>query len=53
MRILIATAAPGATPPPFTGLGTRLQAAGHTVAVATHTRFADQVRAAGLEFAHW
>ncbi|MEV4347484.1 glycosyltransferase [Actinoplanes sp. NPDC049596] len=34
---------------PFTGLGRRLQQAGHEVALAAHDRFADLVRAAGLE----
>ncbi|MEV7022933.1 glycosyltransferase [Kitasatospora sp. NPDC093558] len=50
MRILIATAGSRGDVAPFTGLGTRLQAAGHQVAVATHTMFAEPVRAAGLEF---
>ncbi|MEU8510083.1 glycosyltransferase [Kitasatospora sp. NPDC048722] len=50
MRILIATAGSRGDVAPFTGLGTRLRAAGHQVAVATHTTFADQVRSAGLEF---
>ncbi|MFI9326955.1 glycosyltransferase [Kitasatospora sp. NPDC052868] len=50
MRILIAAAGSRGDVAPFTGLGTRLQAAGHQVAVATHGTFADSVRAAGLEF---
>ncbi|MFD7447602.1 glycosyltransferase [Kitasatospora sp. NPDC059827] len=50
MRILIATAGSRGDVAPFTGLGVRLQAAGHQVAVATHATFADSVRAAGLEF---
>ncbi|MER7752114.1 glycosyltransferase [Kitasatospora sp. NPDC097643] len=50
MRILIATAGSRGDVAPFTGLGVRLRAAGHQVAVATHTTFADPVRAAGLEF---
>ncbi|MFD0272992.1 glycosyltransferase [Kitasatospora sp. NPDC127111] len=50
MRILIATAGSRGDVAPFTGLGARLHAAGHQVAVATHTTFADTVRAAGLEF---
>ncbi|MFF2074065.1 glycosyltransferase [Kitasatospora sp. NPDC058162] len=50
MRILIATAGSRGDVAPFTGLGVRLRAAGHQVAVATHTTFADSVRAAGLEF---
>ncbi|MFJ2775933.1 glycosyltransferase [Kitasatospora sp. NPDC087315] len=50
MHILIATAGSRGNVAPFTGLGARLHAAGHQVAVATHTAFADSVRAAGLEF---
>ncbi|MER5349900.1 glycosyltransferase [Kitasatospora sp. NPDC002551] len=50
MRILIATAGSRGDVAPFTGLGARLGAAGHQVALATHTTFADSVRAAGLEF---
>ncbi|MEE1824643.1 glycosyltransferase [Streptomyces sp. BE20] len=50
MRILIATAGSRGDVAPFTGLGARLHAAGHQVAVATHTTFADTVRSAGLEF---
>ncbi|MFJ2862323.1 glycosyltransferase [Kitasatospora sp. NPDC087314] len=50
MRILIATAGSRGDVAPFTGLGVRLQAAGHQVAVATHATFAASVRAAGLEF---
>ncbi|MEV0532967.1 glycosyltransferase [Kitasatospora sp. NPDC050463] len=50
MRILIATAGSRGDVAPFTGLGAHLRAAGHQVAVATHTTFADLVRAAGLEF---
>ncbi|MEV7599496.1 glycosyltransferase [Kitasatospora sp. NPDC089797] len=50
MRILIATAGSRGDVAPFTGLGVRLRAAGHQVAVATHATFADPVRAAGLEF---
>ncbi|MEU4114500.1 glycosyltransferase [Kitasatospora sp. NPDC028055] len=50
MRILIATAGSRGDVAPFTGLGVRLRAAGHQVAVATHATFADSVRAAGLEF---
>ncbi|MER7845208.1 glycosyltransferase [Kitasatospora sp. NPDC096077] len=50
MRILIATAGSRGDVAPFTGLGVRLRAAGHQVAVATHTTFAESVRAAGLEF---
>lgn len=50
MRILIATAGSRGDVAPFTGLGARLHAAGHEVALATHEEFADTVRAAGLEF---
>ncbi|MET8540873.1 glycosyltransferase [Kitasatospora sp. NPDC004799] len=50
MRILIATAGSRGDVAPFTGLGVRLRAAGHQVAVATHGTFAESVRAAGLEF---
>ncbi|MFF4382866.1 glycosyltransferase [Kitasatospora sp. NPDC001547] len=50
MRILIATAGSRGDVAPFTGLGTRLRAAGHQVAVATHDTFAESVRAAGLEY---
>ncbi|MFJ7905796.1 glycosyltransferase [Kitasatospora sp. NPDC096204] len=50
MRILIATAGSRGDVAPFTGLGARLRAAGHQVAVATHGTFAESVRAAGLEF---
>ncbi|MFC5662144.1 glycosyltransferase [Kitasatospora misakiensis] len=50
MRILIATAGSRGDVAPFTGLGARLHAAGHQVALATHTSFADSVRSAGLEF---
>src|SRR5215212_4021834 len=35
---------------PFTGLGQRLQQAGHQVALAAHDRFADLVRECGLEY---
>ncbi|WP_345603070.1 glycosyltransferase [Pseudonocardia adelaidensis] len=34
---------------PFTGLGVRLQQAGHEVALAAHDRFAELVRGSGLE----
>ncbi|MGW2867545.1 glycosyltransferase [Kitasatospora sp. NPDC001225] len=50
MRFLIATAGSRGDVAPFTGLGVRLRAAGHQVAVATHDTFAELVRAAGLEF---
>ncbi|MEU9073460.1 glycosyltransferase [Kitasatospora sp. NPDC048538] len=50
MRILIATAGSRGDVAPFIGLGVRLRAAGHQVAVATHTTFTAPVRSAGLEF---
>jgi sterol 3beta-glucosyltransferase len=50
MRITIVTAGSRGDVAPFTGLGCRLQQAGHRVAVAAHDRFADLVRASGLEF---
>jgi sterol 3beta-glucosyltransferase len=50
MRILIVTAGSRGDVAPFTGLGGRLQQAGHQVALAAHDRFADLVRACGLEY---
>ena len=50
MRILILTAGSRGDVAPFTGLGRRLQQAGHQVALAAHDRFADLVRGCGLEF---
>ncbi|MFE4970718.1 glycosyltransferase [Kitasatospora sp. NPDC056651] len=50
MRILIVTAGSRGDVAPLTGLGVRLRAAGHQVAVATHDTFAESVRTAGLEF---
>ncbi|MFJ9771301.1 glycosyltransferase [Kitasatospora sp. NPDC101157] len=49
MRILIATAGSRGGVDTFAGLGVRLRAAGHQVAVATHATSADSVRAAGPE----
>ena len=49
MRILIVTAGSRGDVAPFTGLGQRLQQAGHQVALAAHDRFADLVRECGLE----
>jgi sterol 3beta-glucosyltransferase len=49
VRILIVTAGSRGDVAPFTGLGQRLQRAGHRVALAAHDRFADLVRGAGLE----
>jgi sterol 3beta-glucosyltransferase len=50
MRILIVTAGSRGDVAPFTGLGRRLQQAGHEVALAAHDRFADLVRESGLEY---
>ncbi|TDC36060.1 glycosyltransferase [Micromonospora sp. 15K316] len=50
MRILIVTAGSRGDVAPFTGLGQRLQQAGHQVALAAHARFADLVRECGLEY---
>jgi sterol 3beta-glucosyltransferase len=50
MRILILTAGSRGDVAPFTGLGQRLQQAGHEVALAAHARFADLVRECGLEY---
>jgi len=49
MRIVIVTAGSRGDVAPFTGLGLRLQQAGHQVALAAHGRFADLVRGCGLE----
>ncbi|HKS50126.1 MAG TPA: glycosyltransferase [Amycolatopsis sp.] len=50
MTIVIATAGTRGDVAPYTGLGDRLRAAGHKVAIATHARFADLVTGAGFEF---
>ncbi|WP_028936423.1 glycosyltransferase [Pseudonocardia spinosispora] len=50
MRVLIVTAGSLGDVAPFTGLGVRLRLAGHQVALAAHDRFADLVRACGLEY---
>ncbi|WP_371656140.1 MULTISPECIES: glycosyltransferase [unclassified Streptomyces] len=50
MRILIATAGSVGDVAPYTGLGVRLQQAGHDVAIATHEGFEQVVRGAGLGF---
>ncbi|UQU67871.1 glycosyltransferase [Couchioplanes caeruleus] len=49
MRILVVTAGSRGDVAPYTGLGQRLQRAGHRVAVAAHDRFAGLVRESGLE----
>lgn len=50
MRILIVTAGSRGDVAPFTGLGQRLQQAGHQVALAAHGLFAELVRECGLEY---
>ncbi|MFI7386192.1 glycosyltransferase [Streptomyces sp. NPDC049813] len=50
MRVLIVTAGSWGDVAPYTGLGVRLRAAGHDVAVATHARFEEAVTAHGLGF---
>jgi len=49
VRILIVTAGSRGDVAPFTGLGQRLQEAGHQVALAAHDTFAGLVRECGLE----
>lgn len=49
-KILITAAGSHGDIAPYTGVGARLRAAGHDVALATHDRYATLVRAAGLEF---
>src|SRR3954463_7375024 len=50
MRVLIVTAGSRGDVAPFTGLGQRLQEAGHQVAIAAHELFAELVRGCGLEY---
>lgn len=50
MRILIITAGGRGDVAPFTGLGQRLQQAGHQVALGAKESFADLVRECGLEY---
>ncbi|MEV8532724.1 glycosyltransferase [Streptomyces sp. NPDC051211] len=50
MRVLIVTAGSWGDVAPYIGLGVRLAAAGHRVALATHARFETQTAAHGLEF---
>ncbi|UNO41547.1 glycosyltransferase [Streptomyces sp. MST-110588] len=50
MKIVIAAAGSYGDVAPFTGLGARLQEAGHQVALATHDSYASLVKTAGLEF---
>ncbi|MEU8782121.1 glycosyltransferase [Streptomyces sp. NPDC048637] len=49
-KILITAAGSYGDIAPYTGVGARLRAAGHEVALATHDSYAPLVRAAGLEF---
>lgn len=50
MRVLIVTAGSRGDVAPYTGLGVRLRAAGHQVALAAPAAFADLAAAGGLEF---
>ena len=50
MRVLIVTAGSHGDVAPFTGLGQRLEQAGHQVAIAAHGVFAELVRGCGLQF---
>lgn len=51
MRVLIVTAGSRGDVAPYTGLGARLQAAGHRVTVAAQPSFAALVTGCGLDFA--
>lgn len=50
MRVLIVTTGSRGDVAPFTGLGQRLQQAGHQVAIAAHGPFAELVRRCGMEY---
>ncbi|MGK5732251.1 glycosyltransferase [Streptomyces sp. URMC 124] len=50
MHVLLVTSGSTGDVAPFTGLGARLQQAGHAVTVATHERFAGLIRSCGLGF---
>ncbi|WP_329083873.1 glycosyltransferase [Streptosporangium sp. NBC_01469] len=50
MRVLIIGIGTRGDVAPYTGLGSRLRAAGHEVAIAAHEPYADMVKACGLEF---
>jgi len=50
MRVLIVTVGSRGDVAPFTGLGTALRAAGHSVTIAGYEMFADLVTGCGLEF---
>ncbi|MCP2258381.1 UDP:flavonoid glycosyltransferase YjiC, YdhE family [Streptoalloteichus tenebrarius] len=50
MRVVILTIGSRGDVAPYTGVAARLRTAGHDVAIATETGFADMVRATGCEF---
>ena len=50
MRIVIVAVGTWGDVAPYTGLGTRLRAAGHEVAIAAHAPFEAMVRERGLDF---
>ena len=50
MRIVIVAVGTWGDVAPYTGLGTRLQTAGHEVAIAAHAPFEAMVRERGLGF---
>ncbi|GGR02552.1 glycosyltransferase [Kitasatospora griseola] len=50
MRILVTAAGSHGDVAPYTGLGVRLAEAGHEVALATHSSYAETVERCGLEF---
>ncbi|MEC3979623.1 glycosyltransferase [Amycolatopsis sp. H20-H5] len=50
MLVLMVTAGTWGDVAPYTGLGTRLRAAGHEVVLATHSRYEGAVTALGLGF---
>jgi len=52
VKVVIMTVGGRGDVAPFTGLGQRLRAAGHDVALATEESFADLVGSAGLEYRH-
>ena len=50
MRVLVLAIGSRGDVAPYTGLGVRLQQAGHQVTIATHSLFAELVRSRGLGF---
>ena len=50
MKVVIITMGSRGDTAPYVGLGMRLQAAGHDVALAAEARFAEMIRESGLEF---